>query len=236
MVHRVGHDHSGRSGGVGPLRGRISRPDQWSGSVFWISVLDRRAQVMWSAGLTYAAAGTDGRGILITRGGGNDRRSDHGSRNIACHGGSSTETDTIGTHLRAPEDGGYVPASGPGAALATLSGLTTHGPLTGWAYLWRRMLNPGVAWSKASGTRHVNRSNVRGLRVSTARPVNGIGNKHSKTHSCARGYAHFMLRTERHERILEHVSAKGGLDVNELSRLLNVSGATVRRDLQHLVS
>ncbi|MFJ5226303.1 DeoR/GlpR family DNA-binding transcription regulator [Streptomyces sp. NPDC088400] len=43
-----------------------------------------------------------------------------------------------------------------------------------------------------------------------------------------------MLRTERHERILEHVSAKGGLDVNELSRLLNVSGATVRRDLQHL--
>ncbi|MEW1720065.1 DeoR/GlpR family DNA-binding transcription regulator [Streptomyces sp. NPDC093109] len=43
-----------------------------------------------------------------------------------------------------------------------------------------------------------------------------------------------MLRTERHARILEHVSAQGGVDVHELSRLLNVSGATVRRDLQHL--
>jgi DeoR family transcriptional regulator, aga operon transcriptional repressor len=43
-----------------------------------------------------------------------------------------------------------------------------------------------------------------------------------------------MLRTERHVRILEHVSARGSIDVNELSRLLDVSGATVRRDLQHL--
>ncbi|MBB2911354.1 DeoR family transcriptional regulator of aga operon [Streptosporangium becharense] len=43
-----------------------------------------------------------------------------------------------------------------------------------------------------------------------------------------------MLRTERHARILEHVSAKGSVDVNELARLLAVSGATVRRDLQYL--
>ncbi|MEV5413788.1 DeoR/GlpR family DNA-binding transcription regulator [Thermopolyspora sp. NPDC052614] len=43
-----------------------------------------------------------------------------------------------------------------------------------------------------------------------------------------------MLRTERHARILEHVAERGSIDVNELSRLLNVSGATVRRDLQHL--
>ncbi|MFD3913051.1 DeoR/GlpR family DNA-binding transcription regulator [Streptomyces sp. NPDC058603] len=43
-----------------------------------------------------------------------------------------------------------------------------------------------------------------------------------------------MLKAERHARILEHVSARGGSDVNELSRLLNVSAATVRRDLQHL--
>ncbi|ANH94984.1 MULTISPECIES: DeoR/GlpR family DNA-binding transcription regulator [Streptomyces] len=43
-----------------------------------------------------------------------------------------------------------------------------------------------------------------------------------------------MLRTERHARILEHVSARGAVDVTELSRLLDVSGATVRRDLQHL--
>jgi DeoR family transcriptional regulator of aga operon len=43
-----------------------------------------------------------------------------------------------------------------------------------------------------------------------------------------------MLRTERHARILEHVSAKGSAGVEELSRLLDVSGATVRRDLQHL--
>ncbi len=50
----------------------------------------------------------------------------------------------------------------------------------------------------------------------------------------AQGYAHSMLKNERHARILEHVSAKGGIDVGELSRLLDVSGATVRRDLQHL--
>ncbi|GAA2901831.1 DeoR/GlpR family DNA-binding transcription regulator [Streptosporangium fragile] len=43
-----------------------------------------------------------------------------------------------------------------------------------------------------------------------------------------------MLRTERHARILEHVSEKGSVDVNELSQLLAVSGATVRRDLQYL--
>ncbi|WP_037854943.1 DeoR/GlpR family DNA-binding transcription regulator [Streptomyces sp. NRRL S-340] len=43
-----------------------------------------------------------------------------------------------------------------------------------------------------------------------------------------------MLKTERHARILEHVSARGAIDVTELSRLLNVSGATIRRDLQHL--
>src|SRR4051812_24296422 len=43
-----------------------------------------------------------------------------------------------------------------------------------------------------------------------------------------------MLRTERHARLLEHVSARGSIDVNELSRLLAVSGATVRRDLQYL--
>lgn len=43
-----------------------------------------------------------------------------------------------------------------------------------------------------------------------------------------------MLRTERHARILEHVSAAGSVSVEELSRALRVSGATVRRDLQHL--
>ncbi|MEU8705154.1 DeoR/GlpR family DNA-binding transcription regulator [Streptomyces sp. NPDC048565] len=43
-----------------------------------------------------------------------------------------------------------------------------------------------------------------------------------------------MLRTERHARILEHVAAHGAVGVNELSALLDVSGATVRRDLQHL--
>ncbi|WP_371789765.1 DeoR/GlpR family DNA-binding transcription regulator [Streptomyces sp. NBC_01471] len=43
-----------------------------------------------------------------------------------------------------------------------------------------------------------------------------------------------MLRTERHARILEHVSVKGSVDVGELTGLLGVSGATVRRDLQHL--
>ncbi|MFI6348593.1 DeoR/GlpR family DNA-binding transcription regulator [Streptomyces sp. NPDC050560] len=43
-----------------------------------------------------------------------------------------------------------------------------------------------------------------------------------------------MLKPERHARILEHVSERGSADVNELSRLLQVSGATVRRDLQYL--
>jgi len=43
-----------------------------------------------------------------------------------------------------------------------------------------------------------------------------------------------MLRSERHARILEHVSARGSVDVRELSGLLDVSGATIRRDLQHL--
>lgn len=43
-----------------------------------------------------------------------------------------------------------------------------------------------------------------------------------------------MLRNERHARILEHVSARGSIDVGELAVLLDVSGATVRRDLRHL--
>lgn len=43
-----------------------------------------------------------------------------------------------------------------------------------------------------------------------------------------------MLRSERHARILEHVSARGSVGVRELSGLLDVSGATVRRDLEHL--
>ncbi|MEW2546308.1 DeoR/GlpR family DNA-binding transcription regulator [Streptomyces sp. NPDC047002] len=43
-----------------------------------------------------------------------------------------------------------------------------------------------------------------------------------------------MLRTERHARILEHVTAKGSAGVEELSRMLDVSGATIRRDLQQL--
>ncbi|MFJ6569410.1 DeoR/GlpR family DNA-binding transcription regulator [Streptomyces sp. NPDC091292] len=43
-----------------------------------------------------------------------------------------------------------------------------------------------------------------------------------------------MLRTERHARILEQVSEKNSVDVNELARLLDVSGATIRRDLQDL--
>jgi len=45
-----------------------------------------------------------------------------------------------------------------------------------------------------------------------------------------------VLRSERHARILEHVAERGSIDVNELARLLSVSGATVRRDLQHLSS
>jgi DeoR family transcriptional regulator of aga operon len=43
-----------------------------------------------------------------------------------------------------------------------------------------------------------------------------------------------MLRSDRHARILEHVSARGSVDVRELSGLLDVSSATVRRDLEHL--
>lgn len=43
-----------------------------------------------------------------------------------------------------------------------------------------------------------------------------------------------MLRSERHARILEHVTARGSADVRELIGLLDVSGATVRRDLEHL--
>ncbi|MDT0473760.1 DeoR/GlpR family DNA-binding transcription regulator [Streptomyces sp. DSM 41014] len=43
-----------------------------------------------------------------------------------------------------------------------------------------------------------------------------------------------MLRTERHSRIVEHVVAQGGANVVELSNLLHVSPATVRRDLQYL--
>ena len=42
------------------------------------------------------------------------------------------------------------------------------------------------------------------------------------------------LRTERHLRILEFVSEHGGADVTALAAWLEVSGATVRRDLQHL--
>jgi DeoR family transcriptional regulator of aga operon len=43
-----------------------------------------------------------------------------------------------------------------------------------------------------------------------------------------------MLRSERHARILEHVSERGSADVRVLTGLLDVSGATIRRDLQHL--
>lgn len=42
------------------------------------------------------------------------------------------------------------------------------------------------------------------------------------------------LRTERHLRILEHVSEHGGADVTALAAWLDVSSATVRRDLQYL--
>ncbi len=45
---------------------------------------------------------------------------------------------------------------------------------------------------------------------------------------------HRMLRTERHSRIVEHVTAQGSANVVELSGLLRVSPATVRRDLQYL--
>ncbi len=43
-----------------------------------------------------------------------------------------------------------------------------------------------------------------------------------------------MLRTERHARILEHIAARGSAGVAELSALLGVSDATVRRDLHRL--
>ncbi|MEU8825658.1 DeoR/GlpR family DNA-binding transcription regulator [Streptomyces sp. NPDC048636] len=42
------------------------------------------------------------------------------------------------------------------------------------------------------------------------------------------------LRTERHLRIIEHVSEHGGADVAALATWLDVSSATVRRDLQFL--
>ncbi|MFJ4965344.1 DeoR/GlpR family DNA-binding transcription regulator [Streptomyces sp. NPDC088729] len=43
-----------------------------------------------------------------------------------------------------------------------------------------------------------------------------------------------MLRAERHTRIIKHITSQGGADVVELSDLLQVSAATVRRDLQFL--
>lgn len=43
-----------------------------------------------------------------------------------------------------------------------------------------------------------------------------------------------MLRADRIARILDHVAAAGSADVHELTALLGVSGATVRRDLQLL--
>ncbi|WP_329113127.1 DeoR/GlpR family DNA-binding transcription regulator [Streptomyces sp. NBC_01465] len=43
-----------------------------------------------------------------------------------------------------------------------------------------------------------------------------------------------MLKTERLNRIIDHVSAAGSADVHVLVELLGVSGATVRRDLQTL--
>jgi DeoR family transcriptional regulator of aga operon len=43
-----------------------------------------------------------------------------------------------------------------------------------------------------------------------------------------------VLKTERHAQILEQVAARGSVDVHELSRLLDVSGATIRRDLRYL--
>ncbi|WP_369212189.1 DeoR/GlpR family DNA-binding transcription regulator [Streptomyces flavofungini] len=43
-----------------------------------------------------------------------------------------------------------------------------------------------------------------------------------------------MLKSDRHVRILDHVAAEGSADVTQLSRLLGVSQATVRRDLRHL--
>ncbi len=49
-----------------------------------------------------------------------------------------------------------------------------------------------------------------------------------------RSYARRVLRSDRHVRILDHVAAQGSADVTQLSRLLGVSPATVRRDLRHL--
>ncbi|MER7754717.1 DeoR/GlpR family DNA-binding transcription regulator [Kitasatospora sp. NPDC097643] len=43
-----------------------------------------------------------------------------------------------------------------------------------------------------------------------------------------------MLKADRATRILTHVAEAGSADVHALSELLGVSGATVRRDLQHL--
>ncbi|MEY9967085.1 DeoR family transcriptional regulator of aga operon [Streptacidiphilus sp. MAP12-16] len=43
-----------------------------------------------------------------------------------------------------------------------------------------------------------------------------------------------MLKADRIARILDHVASAGSADVHELSALLGVSGATVRRDLQLL--
>ncbi|MCS0634865.1 DeoR/GlpR family DNA-binding transcription regulator [Streptomyces sp. LP05-1] len=43
-----------------------------------------------------------------------------------------------------------------------------------------------------------------------------------------------MLKSDRLNRILDHVSAEGSADVHELAALLDVSRATVRRDLQLL--
>ena len=47
-------------------------------------------------------------------------------------------------------------------------------------------------------------------------------------------YARPVLRSDRHARILEHVSAQGSADVQQLAVLLGVSQATVRRDLGQL--
>ncbi|WP_405775694.1 DeoR/GlpR family DNA-binding transcription regulator [Streptomyces sp. NBC_00859] len=43
-----------------------------------------------------------------------------------------------------------------------------------------------------------------------------------------------MLKADRLNRIIDHVSAAGSADVHALAELLGVSGATVRRDLQSL--
>ncbi|MEY9848953.1 DeoR/GlpR family DNA-binding transcription regulator [Streptacidiphilus sp. MAP5-3] len=43
-----------------------------------------------------------------------------------------------------------------------------------------------------------------------------------------------MLKADRFARILDHVARAGSADVHELAELLDVSGATIRRDLQAL--